>query len=114
MQLLERDDSLQLLRDLLDQARRGSGSFVFLSGEAGIGKTSLIRALFAEAEDQARVLVGACDPLSTPRAHGPLLDVATELSDDLRQLLDSETASDQIIRAALDALQNRRPTVLVI
>jgi predicted ATPase len=40
--LLERDDELRLLTAAFD-APPGSGSVVLVSGEAGIGKTSLVR-----------------------------------------------------------------------
>jgi AAA ATPase domain len=42
--LLERDAELGLLQAGLRQAGRGRGSVVLVSGEAGIGKTSLVRA----------------------------------------------------------------------
>ena len=50
---------------------------VLVAGEAGIGKTVLLRA-FAE-RAPVPVLWGMCDSLSTPRPLGPLRDVADEL-----------------------------------
>ena len=41
--LLERDDELRLLNAAFDRAAGGAGSVVLVSGEAGIGKTSLVR-----------------------------------------------------------------------
>jgi predicted ATPase len=66
--LLERDAELGTLREALDRAGRGRGSVVLVSGEAGIGKTSLVRAFAAAARPRARVLAGGCDDLGTPRA----------------------------------------------
>jgi putative protein kinase ArgK-like GTPase of G3E family len=63
MTLLERDPFLTDLTTLLHEATAGQGHVVFLSGEAGVGKTTLVREF-------------SCDPLSTPRPLGPLLDVA--------------------------------------
>jgi predicted ATPase len=40
--LLERDAELRRLQEPLRQAGRGRGSVVLVSGEAGIGKTSLV------------------------------------------------------------------------
>lgn len=74
--LLERDAELRRLRETLRGAVQGRGSVVLVSGEAGIGKTSLVRAFAREAATDARVLVGACDDLVTPRTLGPFRDMA--------------------------------------
>jgi predicted ATPase len=50
MSLLERDAQLRRLEAALDQARQGRGATVLVSGEAGIGKTSLPAAFAAGAE----------------------------------------------------------------
>ena len=42
MSLLERDAQLRRLEAALDRARQGQGATVLVSGEAGIGKTSLL------------------------------------------------------------------------
>lgn len=74
MALLERDDALATLRRALD-AVRASGQLVSIAGEAGIGKSSLLRTFAAEAGG-ARVVWGYCEALFTPRPLGPLLDMA--------------------------------------
>ena len=43
MKLLERDELLGKLQTRLQQAAAGPGALVFVEGEAGIGKTSLLR-----------------------------------------------------------------------
>ena len=45
MDLVERDTLLGQLEELLGSIVRGSGHTVFVAGEAGIGKTSLLKAL---------------------------------------------------------------------
>ena len=49
---------------------RGRGRVVFVAGEAGIGKTSLVRAFCDGFTARRRVLEGACDPLFAPRPWG--------------------------------------------
>ena len=48
---------------------------VLLGGEAGVGKTALLRELSAR-DPRARVLWGACERLFTPPSFGPFLDIA--------------------------------------
>src|SRR6188474_3198260 len=65
--LLERHAAMVLLREALAKASGGDGQVVLLSGEAGIGKTALARALCGTADVGTRVLEGACDALFLPR-----------------------------------------------
>jgi predicted ATPase len=66
--VLERDAALHALRAALDHTRAGTGRVVLLAGEAGIGKTTVVRTWTAElaAGREVRVLTGACDDLVTP------------------------------------------------
>jgi predicted ATPase len=113
--LLERSAQMAELHEELRRAAAGEGSIVFLGGEAGIGKSSLVRRFAAEADRAARVLVGACDPLSTPRPLGPLLDVADGLGGEVVQLLLADAPATLVFRAVLAALgDGTKPTVLVI
>ena len=77
--LLERESQLLALAESWRAARAGSGRLVFVSGEAGAGKTSLSRVFAASLEARSRVLVGRCDAAATPRPFGPLADVADAL-----------------------------------
>ena len=78
MPLLERDAFLHTLDDLLGQVEEGSGRIALVSGEAGIGKTSLVEALPPAAAAATRVLWGTCEALFTPRPLGPLYDFASQ------------------------------------
>ena len=75
--LLERADDLSTLAETVEAvAETGRGRLVLVSGEAGVGKTALLRRFCSEQD--ARVLWGDCDPLFTPRPLGPLFAVAEE------------------------------------
>ena len=77
--LLERDDQLDTLRSLRMQAASGRGAMVFVGGEAGIGKSALVRRFCERSAGSAMVLVGGCDAMQTPRPLGPLQDMAANL-----------------------------------
>ena len=92
MELLERGPILEQLHSLLNDAEHGKGSLVAIAGEAGIGKSVLIRYFCEAVSNRADVFIGACDPLSTPTPLGPVLDIAPELGSEFEDLLqDFET-----------------------
>ena len=67
-----RDRERAQLRELLDDAIAGHGSLVLISGEAGIGKTTLADELINEAEERdCLVLSGGCYDLTTTPPYGP-------------------------------------------
>src|SRR5438874_12713406 len=90
MELLERTRELSSLEEALAAVRgSGEGRVVVVSGEAGIGKTSLL-SRFAADHQQATFLFGYCDPLFAPRPLGPLLDIADNLDGDFREALSAD------------------------
>src|SRR5689334_361542 len=110
--LLERDAELAVLENAVEAAVAGAGSVVLLSGEAGIGKTSLLRAFVRAAPPAVRVLAGACDDLLTPRTFGPLHDAVRPLGGPLAEALRSADR-DRVLSESL-ALLAGPPTVLVV
>jgi DNA-binding SARP family transcriptional activator/DNA-binding NarL/FixJ family response regulator/tetratricopeptide (TPR) repeat protein len=111
--LVERDGHLDTLHTLHGEALAGSGRLVLVHGEAGVGKSALVRAWSAAAQERAVVLWGACDPLSSPRPLGPLVDVAARLGPTVDELLRSGER-DGLFEAALAALEQHGPAVLVV
>jgi DNA-binding CsgD family transcriptional regulator/tetratricopeptide (TPR) repeat protein len=101
--LLEREQTLAALERAVADAAAGRGSVVLVTGEAGIGKTSLVRAFADDAADRARLLLSACDDLMASRTLGPLRDA----------VLGSEPVEDPF-SALLDELAAETPTVLVV
>src|SRR5215469_15898338 len=79
--LVERSEQLKALRKALAAATNGAGGRVVLvQGEAGIGKTTLLREFCRGAGNSVRVLWAGCEPLFTPRPLGPLHDLAAATS----------------------------------
>jgi DNA-binding CsgD family transcriptional regulator/tetratricopeptide (TPR) repeat protein len=114
MELLERAGALASLQDALTEAAGRRGSIVLLSGEAGIGKTSLLRAWLGDPGREAQLLVGWCDDFLTRRTLGPFHDVARTTGGALQEAVSGADTS-AVFDALLDQLDNPlRPTALVL
>jgi DNA-binding CsgD family transcriptional regulator/tetratricopeptide (TPR) repeat protein len=111
--LQERDAELRRLRETLRGAGQGRGSAVLVSGEAGIGKTSLVRAFAQEASGSVRVLVGTCDDLVTPRTLGPFRDMAHDTDGPLAEAVDQVAGRDAVFGAVHQELAGR-PTAMIV
>ncbi len=116
--LVERDGQLTELHSALARARSGSGGVALITGEAGAGKSSLIRAFVEQAAGQPTVLRGACDPLSVPRPMGPLVDAAGEADPALAEQIErgaSRAATFSIALSLIDGSRTGgRATIFVI
>jgi DNA-binding CsgD family transcriptional regulator/tetratricopeptide (TPR) repeat protein len=111
--LLEREHALDVLADRAHRAFAGQGCVVLVAGEAGIGKTVLLRAFVERVRAVAQPLWGMCDSLSTPRPLGPLRDVAHELGSLVATLLRGTAAQHEIFAGVLDTLRSR-PRIFVV
>ena len=108
MDLVEREAVLQSLHAQLGQAA-SSGRIVLIGGEAGVGKTSVLRALAAGHPD---VWWGACDALQTPHPLAPLLDIAHHAG--VRFAVHLAGPRPALFEAVLDELRLAAATVLVV
>jgi DNA-binding CsgD family transcriptional regulator/tetratricopeptide (TPR) repeat protein len=111
--LLERSAQLAMLADALaavDTASRGR--LVLVRGEAGVGKTSLLREFCGGT--QARVLWGGCEALLTPAPLGPFLDVADQAGGELRGLLEGQPVPHEVSNGLIHELNRRGPVILVL
>ncbi len=76
--LLERESELQALMAMVEAVQSGHGAVVLVRGEAGIGKTSLLRALGACAG--LPLHVARCESLSVPEPLGPVRELAAAVA----------------------------------
>jgi len=114
MELVEREQFLEELAAAFTEVTAGKGQFVLVSGEAGIGKTSLVERFAETHQKQARLLWGACDALFTPRPLGPLYDIAPKAQSNLLTLLEDEAPRASILAAVLEEMDGRTPSIFVI
>jgi len=112
MTVLERDGLLTQLRAQWSSACAGPGRLVLVEGEAGIGKTTLLRSFAQALPGDAPVHWGACDAMLTPRPLGPLEDIAVRSQGELRALLDRGAERHRAFVAFLDLLA-KRPSLVV-
>ena len=84
--LLEREKELGLLAGLLAGVDTTGGKVVLLRGEAGIGKSVLVRDFVEGHGYEAHVLFGFCDDLLTPQPWGPFWDIDREETGRLKDL----------------------------
>ncbi|MDQ2653843.1 MAG: LuxR C-terminal-related transcriptional regulator [Chloroflexota bacterium] len=103
MDLLEREQHLAQLDEHLRHAA-GAGRMVFVGGEAGVGKTSLVEAFCQRAQHAAQVHWKSCDTISTPGPLGSLRDVIAALGLSITPTSAGVADLDQVFRATLASL----------
>jgi DNA-binding CsgD family transcriptional regulator len=105
MELLEREPFLDALDEYAAEAASGTGRLVVVTGEAGIGKTSLTDA-FRAAHPDISWLWSACDGGFTPRALGPLHEIATAVGGPLRELCRADADRNELFAEFLAVVQS--------
>jgi DNA-binding CsgD family transcriptional regulator len=110
-ELVEREEALAVLASQLAALEQDGGRIVLVAGEAGIGKTSVLRA-FARTRPADTVWWGACDALQTPHPLAPLLDIAAEHQPRFVAALDGPRPA--LFSAVLDDLRLAAAPMLVV
>jgi predicted ATPase len=114
-ELLERDEALSALVEFLLSVQQSSqGRVVLVSGEAGVGKTSLLRRFCDASSPSARILWGACEPLLTPSPLAPFVEFAPSCARNFQELLKRGATPHELSLALVRELRRREPTILVL
>jgi len=114
MELLERSEFVEALGVSFGAVAGGDGRLVFISGEAGIGKSALVRRFCDERRLQARLLRGACDALATPRPLSPFIDVAAQVRGPLAACIGEGGKPYAVFVALAEEVRRSTPTIVVI
>jgi len=110
--LLERDHILDELDRLAAEAAGGRGRISFIVGEAGIGKTSVLRAAATRVGERLRPLWAACEDWSNAEALTLLRDLPILERDALQHAREGGSRLD-LFHQALDRL-TEVPTILFV
>ena len=114
-ELVERDESLSALGRMLASVQsEAAGRLVWLGGEAGVGKTALLQRFCELQHKPVRTLWGGCEPLRTPRPHGPFVDIAEAIGGEFAASIDGAARPYEVTAALLHELRGRGPTVMVL
>jgi DNA-binding CsgD family transcriptional regulator/tetratricopeptide (TPR) repeat protein len=114
VEVLERASLQDELDTALNSIQTG-GRVVLVTGEAGIGKSALVRDFSRRHEPSVRFLVGLCDPLLTPRALGPWHDIARQIGAGYAEQLTAGTTREEMFGQFLDELaRHGQPQVVVV
>ncbi len=112
--LLERSDELAALAaSIASVASTGCGRLVLVRGEAGVGKTALMRRC-CDDQRSARVLWGSCDALFTPRPLGPFLDISELTGGELGRVAASPARPYEVAGALMRELIASPTSVVVV
>src|SRR6266540_603751 len=104
-----------MLGECVEAVQRNScGRVLLIGGEAGVGKTALLRRFCDDRPAAARLLWGACDALFTPRPLGPFVDIAESTGGELEELVETGARPYEVAAALIRELRTRSPTVLVL
>jgi predicted ATPase len=112
--VLGREQETKVLLQAFNKILDGPAELVLVSGEAGVGKTALLRRFCDEHRSSARILWGACDALYTPSPLGPLIEVAESSGGEVEALVHGAAKPYEVATALMHELERHAPSVLVL
>ncbi|MGH2565826.1 MAG: ATP-binding protein, partial [Ginsengibacter sp.] len=114
MELIERDEYFDLLQTHFNNVAEGEGHCVFVSGEAGIGKTALIKSFCKKHADDCLIYQGACDALFTPRPLAPLYDILWQVNNNRWALSPSVEERPSLFANFFQELSTKKEKLLIV
>ncbi|MBS1600447.1 MAG: AAA family ATPase [Bacteroidetes bacterium] len=114
MELIERAEFLSLLHAKFESVEAGEGHCVFISGEGGIGKSSLAKKFSSEVKNDCEVYLGTCDSLFTPRPLAPLYDILDQIGTDLRKNFELNADRTELFTNFFNELKARKDNIVIV
>ena len=114
MELIERADLMASLDAEFENVKDGEGKCVLVTGEAGIGKTSLIKNLCGKKRTSCNIYVGTCDALFTPRPLAPLFDILLQMLGSTPKNINSINDRSELFTSFLSELEKQEKPSLIV
>lgn len=114
MPLIERDGLMTSLRKHFDNVSEGEGHCILLSGEAGIGKTALVKEFCKLHSNTCTIYQGACDDLFTPRPLAPLYDVLWQVNKERWPVPSSHEERSALFASFFQELSTKKGRSLIV
>jgi hypothetical protein len=114
MELVERAAALSSLQTEFEKIANGEGHCVFISGEAGIGKTALVKAFCKQQRQKCIVYQGSCDALFTPRPLAPLYDIMWQVKSDLWRTSHTIDERSQLFLEFFHELSRQKENIIIV
>ena len=114
MKLIEREEFLDSLQTKFDNVAKGEGHCVLIGGEAGIGKTSLIKAFCNSKKKDYKIYRGTCDALFTPRPLAPFYDIVWQMEAETWENIVNITDRSRLFAGLLRKLENQKQTIIIV
>ena len=114
MELLERQVELESLARQLREVNANAGRLVFVCGEAGIGKSTLVEQFIKQSPRGTRVVWGHCDALETSRVLGPVNEVIAAMGVSRNAGAVAAASRERLFPDVLALLSSPNPPCIVV
>ncbi|HEY5968743.1 MAG TPA: AAA family ATPase [Chitinophagaceae bacterium] len=114
MELIEREGFLRSLETMFQSVAEGEGHCILLSGEAGIGKTSLIKTFYKVKKDNYKIYQGTCDALFIPRPLAPIYDIIWQIQSDTKENELYKVDRSLLFNQLFNGLEQQKKPVIII
>lgn len=114
MELIERAEFLKSLHMSFNKVAGGEGHCVLIGGEAGVGKTTLVKSFCNEVKETVKLYRGTCDALFTPRPLAPIYDIVLQMRKDLWETIINDTDRATLFARLFNELESQSRISLIV